>query len=80
MTLRIYWRITAGCTRATRCRCLYGGTEIYANPYALLDREQKNIEIRKAFYNMLNDTLSVYATDEGMEKYVRSDDYERPKR
>lgn len=80
MILQIYWRITAGCTRATRCRCLYGGAEIYANPYALLDREQKDIEICKAFYNMLNDTLTVYATDEGMEKYVRGVENERPKR
>lgn len=80
MTLQIYWRMTSGCTRATRCRCLYGGTEIYVNSYCLLDREQKDIEIRKAFYNMLNDTLTVYATDEGMMNYVRSVENERPKR
>ena len=80
MTLQTYWRMTAGCTRNTRCRCLYDGTEIYANPYCLLDREQKDIDIRKAFYNMLNDTLSVYATDIGMTNYVRSVEDERPKR
>lgn len=80
MTLQTYWRMTSGCTRATRCRCLYGGIVIYENPYCLLDREQKDIEIRKAFYNMLNDTLTVYATDTGMENYVRSVENGRPKR
>lgn len=80
MTLQTYWRVTSGCTRATRCRCLYGGIVIYENPYCLLDREQKDIEIRKAFYNMLNDSLTVYATDTGMENYVRSAENERPKR
>lgn len=80
MTLQTYWRLTSGCTRATRCRCLYGGVVIYENPYCLLDREQKDIEIRKAFYNMLNDTLTVYATDTGMENYTRSVENERPKR
>jgi hypothetical protein len=80
MTLQTYWRMTSGCTRATRCRCLYGGVVIYENPYCLFDREQKDIEIRKAFYNMLNDTLTVYATDTGMENYTRSVENERPKR
>ena len=80
MTLQTYWRMTSGCTRSTRCCCLYGGIEIYANAYCLLEREQKDIEIRKAFYNMLNDTLSVYATDDGMNNYVRSVENERPKR
>ena len=80
MTLQTYWRMTSGCTRATRCRCLYGGVVIYENPYCLLEHEQKDIEIRKAFYNMLNDTLNVYATDEGMNNYVRSVENERPKR
>lgn len=80
MTLQTYWRITTGCNRSTRCRCLYGGALMYENPYCLLDREQKDIEIRKAFYNMLNNTLSVYATDAGMMNYVRSAENERPKR
>ena len=80
MTIQTYWRMTAGCTKITRCRCLHGGIAIYENPYCLLDREQKDIEIRKAFYNMLNDTLSVYATDEGINKYERSLENERPKR
>ena len=80
MTLQTYWRITAGCTRATRCRCLYGGSEIYARPYGLLDRKEKNMEIRMAFYNMLNNTLTVYATDIGMMNYERSLENERPER
>ena len=80
MTLQTYWRMTSGCTRATRCRCLYGGVVIYENPYCLLEREQKDIDIRKAFYNMLNNTLTVYATDTGMDNYVRSVENERPKR
>ena len=80
MTLQTYWRMTAGCTRTTRCRCLHGGIVIYANPYCLLDRKEKDIDIRKAFYNLLNDTLTVYATDTGMENYVRSVENERPKR
>lgn len=80
MTLQTYWRTTSGCTRATRCRCLYGGIVIYENAFCLLDREQKDIEIRKAFYNMLNDTLSVYATEEGMNIMQRSVENERPKR
>lgn len=80
MTLQTYWRITSGCTRSTFCRCLYGGIVIYENPYCLLDREQKDIDIRKAFYNMLNNTLTVYATDTGMMNYARSAENERPKR
>ena len=80
MTLQTYWRMTAGCTRTTRCRCLHGGIVIYANPYCLLERKEKDIDIHKAFYNMLNDTLTVYATDTGMMNYVRSVENERPKR
>ena len=80
MTLQNYWRITAFCTKSTRCRCLYGGAEIYTNLYCLLDREQKDIEIRKAFYYMSTNTLTVYATDTGMMNYVRSVENERPKR
>lgn len=80
MTLQTYWSMTSGCTRTTLCRCLYGGIEIYANAFCLLDREQKDIEICKAFYNMLNHTLSVYATEDGMNNYVRSLENERPKR
>ena len=66
MTLQIYWRMTAGCTRLTHCRCLHGGIEIYDKAYCLLGREEKDMDIRKAYYNMLNDTLTVYATDAGM--------------
>lgn len=80
MTLQTYWRMTSGCTRSTRCRCLHGGIVIYANAYCLLDREEKDIDIRKACYNMLNDTLTVYATDAGMKSYERSLEHERPKR
>ena len=80
MTLQTYWRMTAGCTRTTLCRCLHGGFVIYEEPYCLLDREQKDIEIRMAFYNMWNDILTVYATDTGMENYTRSVENERPKR
>ena len=80
MTLQTYWRITAGCTKTTRCRCLHGGIVIYANPYCLLDREEKDMEIRKACYNMLNNTLTVYATDTGMMNYERSFENEKPKR
>lgn len=80
MTLQIYWQMTLGCTRATRCRCLHGGIVIFTNVYCLLDLKEKDIEIRKAFYNMLNDTLTVYATDAGMMDYVRSVEHERPKR
>lgn len=80
MTLQTYWRMTSGCTRATRCRCLHGGIVIYANPYCLLDRKEKDMEICKACYNMLNNTLTVYATDTGMKNYERSLENERPKR
>lgn len=80
MTLQTYWRMTSGCTMLTHCRCLHGGIVIYANPYCWLDRKEKDIEIRKACYNMLNNTLTVYATDEGMMNYVRSVENERPKR
>nr|DAQ25460.1 MAG TPA: hypothetical protein [Caudoviricetes sp.] len=80
MTLQIYWRMTAGCTRNTRCRCLYGGSVIYANAYCLLDREEKDMDIRKACYNMSNDTLTVYATNAGIMNYERSFENERPKR
>ena len=80
MTLQTYWRMTAGCTRTTCCRCLHGGSVIYANPYCLLDRKEKDIDIHKAFYNLLTDTLTVYATDTGMMNYVRSVENEKPKR
>lgn len=80
MTLQNYWQMTAGCTRITKCRCLHGGIVIYANLYCFLDRKEKDIDIRKAFYSISNDTLTVYASDIGMVNYERSLDNERPKR
>ena len=80
MTLQTYWRITAGCTRTTRCRCLHGGIVIYDNLYCMLDRKEKDIEIRLAYYNAAKDTLTVYATDKGMMIYERGLENERPKR
>lgn len=79
MTLQNYWRMTSGCTKHTRCRCIHGGIVIYTNAYCLLDRVEKDIDIRKAFYNIATDTLSVYATDAGMVNYERWLENERPK-
>ena len=80
MTLQTYWRITADCTKHTRCRCVYNGSEIYADVYCLLSRKEKDMEIRMACYNSRRDTLTVYATDTGMMKYVWSVENERQKR
>ena len=80
MTLDTYWQITSGCTRSTHCRCLHGGIVIYSNMYCMLDRKEKDMEIRKAYYNLMNNTLTVYATDAGMRNYVRSVENERPRR
>lgn len=80
MILRTYWRVTSGCTRTTRCRCLHGGIVIYDNLYCMLDYKEKNIEIRLAYYNTEKNTLTVYATDKGMMIYERELENERPKR
>lgn len=80
MTLQTYWRITAGCSNITYCRCVYGGIVIYEKPYCLLDLKEKDVDIRMACYNISKDTLTVYVTDTGMKNYERSLENERHKR
>ena len=71
MTLKEYFKFTLGVSEhLTKCRVLWGGSEIITDYFARLPDHAKGIEIRAGRYDEKHDVLTVYTTFEGWQDYV----------
>lgn len=70
MTLKDYYKFTLGASdHLTRCRVLWGGSEILNDYFSHLDDIGQNIKIRLARYDEKHDILTAYATNKGFVEY-----------
>lgn len=70
MTLKDYHKFTLGTSdHLTRCRVLWGGSEIMNDYFSRLGDIGQNIKIRSARYDEKHDVLTAYASDKGFVEY-----------
>lgn len=70
MTLKDYYRFTLGTSdHLTRCRVLWGGSEIMNDYFSRLGDIGQNIKIRSARYDEKHDVLTAYASYKGFVEY-----------
>jgi hypothetical protein len=70
MTLKDYHKFTLGTSdNLTRCRVLWGGSEIMNDYFSRLGDIGQNIKIRSARYDEKHDVLTAYASDKGLIEY-----------
>ena len=70
MTLKDYHKFTLGTSvYLTRCRVLWGGSEIMNDYFSRLGDIGQNIKIRAARYDEEHDILTAYASYKGFVEY-----------
>lgn len=70
MTLKDYHKFTLGTSdHLTRCRVLWGSSEVLNDYFSRLGDIGQNIKIRSARYDEKHDILTAYASDKGFVEY-----------